>query len=81
MKSVDTKLDMQKVFEVMKNKTNRDYREHFERNLQIFIDRVAYNVSLTELAKEHNLSLSRIQGIEAKMIRQFQQIAKKMKLA
>ena len=81
MKSVDMKLDMQKVFKEMKNKTNRDYREQFDRNLQIFIDRVAYNVSLSELAKEHNLSACRIHGIEATMMRQFKQIVKKMKLA
>lgn len=78
MNKVDMKLDLQKVFEVMKNKTNREY---FDRNLQIFIDRVAYGVSRSELAKEHNLSATRIHGIEARMMRQFQEIVKKMKLA
>ena len=81
MKKVDMKLDLQKVLEVMNKKTNRDYREQFDRNLQIFIDRVAYGVSRSELAREHNLSACRIQGIEARMMRQFQEIVKKMKLA
>lgn len=80
MKNVDLKLDMQKVFDIMKNKTNRDYREYFDRNLEIFIARFAYNVKRSELAKEYNLTACRIHGIEAQMFRKFKEAAKKVNL-
>ena len=80
MKNVDLKLDMQKVFDIMKNKTNRDYREYFDRNLEIFIARFAYGVKRSELAKEYNLTVCRIHGIEAQMFRKFKEAAEKLNL-
>jgi DNA-directed RNA polymerase specialized sigma subunit len=81
MKTVENKLMLEKLFNMKFSKANCDSREMLERNVEIFVARYAYDMTLTDIAKEYNLSVARVQGIIAKLHRNLNKRAKVLGLA
>ena len=67
MKSVEDKLMLEKMFEVL----NPNNREMYERNKEIFIARYAYDMTLEAIGAEFNLSAERVRGIVMSFHRRF----------
>lgn len=67
MKNVENKVLLDQLFESI----NYDNREYEQRNKEIFIARYAYDMTLTAIAQEFNLSAERVRGIIIRLHRRF----------
>jgi len=79
--SIDSKIDLQKIIAMYKKTKPGDAKSAAsrDRELEVYKMRFVDNMTLGQIAKELNLSISRVSQIEAKAFRRFKKITNRLK--